>query len=176
MGHEALADLAPVGVPVERGGDEDEQRQPAVSEDALDALERQDADDDEQHPHGHEHEQAERRVEQELQHDRDAAELRSDRQQVDELAGDEGDKARAEAQPLANDVEHGAAGHRGDAPARLGIDHDPDHPDDDGPQQAVAEDRPGLDVEHQVADVDETADRGDDPERDLEDDLHSSRS
>jgi hypothetical protein len=33
-----------------------------------------------------------------------------------------------------------------------------------------------LDVEDQVADVDEPADRGQDPERDLEDLLHFARS
>ena len=36
----------------------------------------------------------------------------------------------------------------------------------------VAKRRPGLGVEDEVADVDEAADRGDDPERDLEDALH----
>ena len=48
----------------------------------------------------------------------------------------------------------------------------PPTPSDDDPEQPVAEGRAGGDVEDEVADVDEAADRGQDPERDVEDPLH----
>ena len=45
-------------------------------------------------------------------------------------------------------------------------------PIDDDPEELKAEGRAGLRVEDEVADVDEAADRGEDPERDLQELLH----
>ena len=55
----------------------------------------------------------------------------------------------------------------------LGEHDDPDHADGDGPQQLIAEGGAGLSVEDELADVDEAADGGDDPQGDLEELLHS---
>ena len=52
----------------------------------------------------------------------------------------------------------------------------PTHADRDHPHQLVAERRAGGDVEDEVADVDEPADRGEDPEREVEQILLTSSS
>jgi hypothetical protein len=70
------------------------------------------------------------------------------------------------------EVEDRPLGDRGDPAAHLRVHDDPDDADDDDPEELKAEGRSGLGVEHQVADVDETADRGEDPERDLQELLH----
>ena len=82
----------------------------------------------------------------------------------------------AETGALADEVEDRALGDRGYASAHLRVDDDPDHADDDDPQQLVAEGRAGLGVEDEVADVDEAADRREDPERDREDVLEAHAS
>src|SRR5205814_6091740 len=66
-------------------------------------------------------------------------------------------------------VEHRALGYRGDPPAHLRVHDDPDDPDHDDPQQLEPERRPGLGVEHQIPDVDEATDGGQDAEGDRED-------
>jgi hypothetical protein len=69
-------------------------------------------------------------------------------------------------EPLAHDIEHRSSGHRRHPAAHLGEYDDPDDADDHGPDQLKAELGPGLRIENQVADIDEAADRGQDPERD----------
>src|SRR3954453_19727106 len=83
-------------------------------------------------------------------------------------------KAGAEPEPHPDRVEDRPLGHRRHPPAHLGVDADPDRPQDDRPEQVVAEERSRLGVEDEVADVEEAADRGDDAEGDFEDRLHGS--
>src|SRR4029078_5622494 len=66
--------------------------------------------------------------------------------------------------------------HRGHAAAHLRVDDDPDDPDNDHPEELEAEGGAGLRVEDEVADVDEAADRREDPERDREEVLHAHAS
>ena len=78
---------------------------------------------------------------------------------------------RPEADPLPDEVEDRPPRDRRDASAHLRVDDDPDDTDHDHPEQLEAEGRARLRVEDEIADVDETADRREDAERDLED-LH----
>ena len=86
--------------------------------------------------------------------------------QVHDLRGDQRREPCAEAGPLAHEVEDRPLGDRGHAAAHLRVDDDPDDADHDDPQELVAEGGAGLRVEDEVADVDEAADRREDPERD----------
>ena len=70
----------------------------------------------------------------------------------------------------------GRFGDRRHAAAHLRVDDDPDDADHDHPQELVAERRARLRVEDEVADVDEAADRREDPERDREDVLQAHAS
>jgi hypothetical protein len=98
----------------------------------------------------------------------DAADFGGERHQVDDLARHERTQRRLEPDPLANRVEHSLTGHGGDTAAHLGVDDDSDHADHDDPQQLVAEGCASRDVEDQVTDVDEAADRSEDPQRETE--------
>ena len=171
-----MRDRAPVRVELERSDDEDEQREAAVAEDPLDPLERHQPEDEPEREDGEDEQRPVGEAREKLERDRDAADLRRERQQVDELAGDERDQTDPEAEPLADRVEDRGLGHRGDAPAHLGVGDDPAHPEHDRPEELVAEGRAGGDVEDDVADVDEAADRGQDAERDAEDVLHPASS
>ena len=145
-----------------------EQAEPAVAEHPLDPLERQDPDRHDEADDGDDDQHAVRTARSSSSTSADAADLGRERHQVDDLGRDQRPGPDREAHPLAHDVEHGALRDRGDPAAHLRVDDDPDHADDDHPEQLVAERRAGLDVEDEVADVDEPADRRQDPERDLE--------
>ena len=91
---EAVADLSPVGAELDRRDREDEQAEAAVPEDPLDPLERRDPDDDGE-PDDREHDQpAVGQAGEQLQGDRDAADLGGERHQVDDLARDERTQGR----------------------------------------------------------------------------------
>jgi hypothetical protein len=169
---EAVRHCAPVGMELHRRHREDEQAEPPVTEDPLDPLEGDHPDDHAQRDDHCEDEPPVRESRQEPHADGHAADLGRERQQVDDLGGDERDEAPAEADPLTHGIEDGLLGDRCDATAHLRVDDDPDHADDDDPQELVAERRAGGHVEDEVADVDEAADGREDPERDLED-LHA---
>ena len=173
MGDEAAAHRAPVRPQLHGRDGEHEHAQAAVAEHALDPLERRDPDDDRERDHGEEEQPAVGEPGEQLQRDGDAADLGREREQVHDLGSDERAEARLEPDPLADRVEHRLAGDRGDAPAHLGVDDDPGHADRNHPQQLVAERRARGDVEDEVADVDEAADRGEDPEREPEDLVHA---
>jgi hypothetical protein len=151
---------------------EDEQAEPAVAEDPLDPFERDRPDDHSQRHDRNEDQPAVREARQEPHADGQAADLRGERHQVDDLCGDQRDEATAEADPLAYCVEHGLLRDRRDPAAHLGVDDDSDHSDDDDPEELVPERRPGGHVENEIADIDEAADGGQDPERDLKN-LHA---
>ena len=171
-----MRDLVPVGVELDRGHREHEQAEAEIAEEPLEPAEGQ-------HPRGH-HEQEDRERDQQavgqareqLEADRDAAHLGGARHEVDDLGGDQRRQPRAEAGPLAHEVEDGPPGDRRDTAAHLRVDDDPDHPDDDDPEQLEPERRARLRVEHEIADVDEAADRRHDPERDREYVLHAHAS
>ena len=113
----------------------------------------------------------------ELEQKRRTADLGRQRHQVHELGRDQYPGPDPEPHPFSHRVEHGALRGRGHPAAHLRVDDDPDHADDDHPEELVAERRACLDVEDEVADIDEPADRGQDPERDLEELAHlASRS
>src|SRR5207249_8767385 len=92
---------------------------------------------------------------------------------VHDLACDQRTERRPEPDAFADRVEHRLAGHRGDPAAHLRIHDDADHADDDHPEQLIAEGRACCDVEDEIADVDEAADRREDSERDAEDLAHA---
>src|SRR3954468_5268305 len=77
--------------------------------------------------------------------------------------------------PVPNDLEHRPLGDHCHPPAHLRIDDDPHRAHEHRPDQLVPESRSGLGVEHQVANVDEPADRRQHTEGDLKD-LHPSSS
>ena len=170
---EAASDLRPVRADLHRGDHEDEHAQPAVPERPLDPLERRHPDDHRQRDGGEQDQPAIGEAGEELERDRDTADLAGERHQVDDLGRDERTERCLEADPLAHRVEDGLARHGGDAPAHLRVDDDPDDADRDHPHQLVAERRARGRVEHQVADVDEPADRGQDPEREPEHLVHA---
>jgi hypothetical protein len=68
-------------------------------------------------------------------------------------------QAGSEADALADCVEDGFLGNGSHAAAHLRVDDDPHDADDDHPEELVAEGRARGDVEDDVADVDEAADR-----------------
>ena len=171
--HEAVRDAAPVRVQLDRGDGEHQEAEADIAEEPLEPLERKHPGDDDDADHAEQDQVAVRQARHELQHDRDAADLRGARQQVHDLGGDEGPESRTEADALTHEVEDRALRDRGDAAAHLGVDDDPDHADHDHPEQLKAERRAGLRVEDEVADVDEAADRRQDAERDLQELLHS---
>ena len=78
-----------------------------------------------------------------------------------------GDEAELQAEPVAHQVEHRLLGDGGDTAAHLAEHHDADGREGEHPDQRIAEDRSRLGGEHQLADVDEAADRGHDAERQL---------
>jgi hypothetical protein len=79
----------------------------------------------------------------------------------------QGEEPELEPEAVAHEVEHRLLGDRGDPPAHLAEHHDSDGREGEHPDQRVVEDRAGLRREHQLADVDETADRSHDPKRQL---------
>ena len=170
-----MPDRAPGGMQLHRGNREDEHAEPAVAEDPLDPVEGNEPDDDEQPDACDEDQQSVGKTGQKLEADRQTTDLRGQRQQIDHLRGDQGREPRLEPDAFSYRVEDRLAGDRSDPPAHLRVHDDADHSDDDDPEQLVAERRAGGDVEHEVADVDEAADRSEDPERDLED-LHFASS
>jgi len=109
-----------------------------------------------------------RQAREELQRDRDPAELRRECHQVHDLRRDQRHHRALETDSLANGVEHGPARNSRDPAAHLRVDDDADQPDHDHPEQLIAEGRARGDVEHEVADVHEPADRGDNPQRETE--------
>ena len=175
-GDETVGDPPPVRVQLDRRDREDEQAEAEVAEHPLDPLERERPGGDGQSHHGQRNQQSVRQAREELEADRHAAHLGRAGHQVDHLRGDEGRESRAEAGPLADEVEDRALGDRGHPPAHLRVDDDPGDADHDHPQELVAEGRARLRVEDEVADVDEAADRREDPERDRENVLHAHLS
>ena len=162
MRDETVADRPPDGVQLDRGDGEHEETQPAVSENALDPVERRHPDDN-----------GERgaRDQDEPPVGKPGEELRGQRHEVDDLCGDERHQTGLEAEPLSHGIEDRLARDRRDAAAHLRVRDDPDHADHDDPEELIAEGRARGDVEDQIADVDEPSDRGEDAERDLKD-LH----
>ena len=136
-------------------------------------LEGKNPDDHHQRQYRDRQQQVVREVEEEAQGEGDAADLGGQGQQAEQLGGDQGHCADPEAEALAHDVHHRPLGHRCHTAAHLGVEGDADHSDDDRPEDLEAERRPRLGHEDEVADVDEAADRGEDPERDLEVLAHS---
>ena len=72
-----------------------------------------------------------------------------------------------QAEPVAHQVEHRLLGDGRDPAAHLAEHDDADRRESEHPDQRIAEGRAGLGREHQLADVDEAADRGHDPKREL---------
>jgi len=93
-------------VQLDRRDGEDEQAKTAVAEDALDPVERRHPDDDREGHAGEEDQPAVGQPREQLQADRDAADLGRERHQVDDLRADEGHQSGAEAEALAHRVEH----------------------------------------------------------------------
>ncbi len=170
--HEAVGDGAPVRMRLDRRDRDDEQAETAVAEHPLDPLEGQRPGEHEQPDHREQDQEAVGEAREQLQHDRDAADLGRAGQEVHDLRRDQRPEARAEADPLAHEVEDGTLRDGGHPSAHLRVHDDPDDADDDDPQQLEAERGSCLGVEDEVADVDEPADRRHDPERDLEELLH----
>ena len=166
-----MADGAPRGMQLDRSDRKHEQAETAVAENALDPVERRGPHDNRQHEAGDHDQPAVQEPGQQLQADRHPADLRGQCHEVDHLCTDECCQPGSEAEPLSHRIEDRLAGHRCDAAAHLRVDDDSDDADHDDPEQLIAEGRAGRDVEDEVADVDETADRGEDSERNLED-LH----
>ena len=173
--HEAVSHSAPRWIQLHGCNCKHEHAEPAVAEDPLDPFERNEPDDEEE-PHAcDEDQQAVGKPREKLEADREAADLCGQRQQVDNLRRDQRCKPGLETDAFSNGVEDRFPGDRSDSAAHLRVHDDPHHSDDDHPQQLVAERRARGDVEHEVTDVDEAADRSEDPERDLED-LHFASS
>ena len=76
-------------------------------------------------------------------------------------------QAELQAEPVAHQVEYRLLSDGGDPAAHLAEHHDADGREGERPDQRIAEDRSRLGGEYQLADVDEAADRGHDPERQL---------
>src|SRR4051812_23300659 len=151
---------------------EDEQAEASIAEDPLDPVERDRPDDERDDDDCDEDQPAVRETREEPEADRQAADLGRERHQVHDLGGDQRREAGREPHPFAYGVEHGLLRDRRDASAHLRVHDDADDADHDDPEELVSEGRSGGDVEDEVADVDEAADRREDAERDLED-LHA---
>ena len=122
--------------------------------------------------HGEEDQPAVRKSREQLQCDCDAADLAGERHQIHDLRRDERAEGGLEPDPLADRVEDRLARRRGHTPAHLRVDDDPEDADRDHPRELIAERRAGGGVEHEVADVDEASDRGEDAERKAEELVH----
>ena len=168
-----MRDRVPVGLEVDRGDDVDEQRATEIAEQPLDPAKRQEVHDHHEPQCRDQGERAYFRVQQQLEDDRDAADLRRQRQQIDRQRRDKRDHPGAQPKPHPHDIKHRAPGHGRDAAGHLGEHHDPDDAKRHDPQQLKSERRAGLHVEHQLADIDEPADRGNNPKRNLQHLLHS---
>jgi hypothetical protein len=142
--HEPAPDLPPVGVEVDRGGDEDEQREAHVAEDPLDSAERQEVDGGRDDDQRDEHEEADAHVEEVVEDEAEAAQLRAKREHGENERGDE--REHGEPRPVALLHEHEVRLLRGrdDATAHLGEDDDPEDADGGRPQHRRAHRRAGL--------------------------------
>lgn len=103
---------------------------------------------------------------------RDAPDLGSDRREGDEERGNEVPRGDLWAEPLPNEIEDRATAHRRDTAGHLREDHDSYQRQCRGPRQRHVEactDRGGGD---EFADVNETANRGQDAQRDFDEPLH----
>ena len=173
LGTKPCATLAPVRVRLDRRDGEHEQAEAAVAEHALEPLERQRPGD---------HERARSRASRiSTRYGRPESSCSTiampptsaahvSRFTISEAISVPRPALKPDA--LAHEVEDGTLRDRRDAAAHLRVDDDPDDTDHDDPHQLEAERRAGLRVEDEVADVDEAADRRQDPERDLEELLH----
>ena len=165
-GHEAVRDLVPAWMQLDRRDREDEQAEAEVAEQPLDPLERERPRGDDESDDPEQDQQPVREPGEKLQRDRDAADLGRAGHQVHHLGGDQRREPGAEARPLSHEIEHGPLGDRSDPAAHLRVDDHPHDADHDHPQELKAERRTGLRVEDEVAYVDEPADRRENSEGD----------
>ena len=102
-----------------------------------------------------------------MEDETDAADLRA--QVISVLISDAKklDEAELESEAVPHEVEDRLLGDGGDPAAHFAEHHHSDGREGEDPDQRIAEDRARLGGEHQLADVDEPADRSHDPERQL---------
>jgi len=136
---EAVCHLDPIRAELHSGDREHEQAQPSVAEDALHPFEAHRPEHDRQCEDAEREEHTVRKAGEQLQRDRDAADLCGERQEVDDLRGDQRRQPGREACAFADRVEDRLPGDGGDATAHLGVDDDPDDADRDHPHQLVSQ-------------------------------------
>ena len=157
--HEATSDLAPIGVQLDRRHCEHEQTKAEIPEDPLDPLERQDPGAKDEARNRNQDQEAVGKARQQLKADGDPANLRGTRHETHDFGCDERHQSSTEPGSLTDQVKYRPLCDCRNAAAHLRVHDDPDHADHDHPQQLETEDRSRLRVEHEIADVDEPANR-----------------
>ena len=174
--HRLARELPPIGLQQEQGDHEDDEGEPEQARDVLHRAELRAPDHDPDREQRDGDPQPGPDAGGELQGERDAADLGREREQVDEERRAEVREPDARAESLADDLEGRATADRRDPSRHVGIDADAGDADDDDPREPQSEPRADDGVRDEIADVDETADGGQDAEGDREDALHPSSS
>src|SRR4051812_23493685 len=131
-----------------------------------------DPPDHDPHPErGHGDPQSGSDVTGQLQGQRDATDLGGHGHEIDEERCAEIGGSRSGSEPFANDLEGRASTYGGDPTGHLREEANTQHTHGNDPYQRQAEARADDGIGHQVADVEETTDGGENPEGDRED-LH----
>ena len=160
--------VAPVRVQREHTDGEDDQAQP---EQAGDVLHDREFHPPDHHPHrerrdGYPHHSSD--VGRQLQCQCDTADLGGQRHQVDEERCRQVRRGGAWAESFPDDLERGPTADGGHSAGHVGVEADAEHADRHDPRQRETEPRADDRVGDQITDIEETADGGEDPERDRE--------
>ena len=107
-----------------------------------------------------------------LKRQRHTADLGGQRHQVDEERRGQVGGRGPRSEPFADDLEGSPAADGRHPSCHVRVQADTDHADDDHPDECQTEARPDHGIGHQVSDVDESADGGEDSECDREDLRH----
>jgi len=154
----------------------DREHDQGQTEEARDVLHDRELHPPDDEPNGegrHGHPECRFDARRELQRQGYTADLRRQRQEVDQERGAEIGQGHASAEAFSDDLEGRPPTGGGDPSGHLGEDADPDDPDDDDPHQGQTESGAHDAVDDQIPDVEKPPDRGEHTEGDGENPLHS---
>ena len=167
MWDEPRGDFRPGRVDRDQGDGEDNHHQAEEAVGAFDPLERQDPHRCHQHGHARDRQERVRQARQIIEDQRHSAHLGGTSDESADERADQCNQPQLEAEAVAHQAKHRLPGDRRHAPAHLAEHAHADRAEHEHPNEGIAEHGTGLGGKDELADVDEPADSGHDPERQL---------